>query len=121
MERVDDGRSLYRSRRGMILGVCRGLAEYFAIPVFWMRIAALAALLFSSIWPVLILYLVAAVLLKPEPGPWAPVYRDQWLDMHCRAARACRRAADSLDARMRRMEERAAQDLDDWDTRLHGE
>ncbi len=27
----DDGRRLYRSRDAMILGVCRGLADYFGV------------------------------------------------------------------------------------------
>ncbi|MCJ7776670.1 MAG: PspC domain-containing protein, partial [Desulfobulbaceae bacterium] len=28
---------LYRSRNGIILGVCRGVAEYFDFSVFWAR------------------------------------------------------------------------------------
>ena len=33
-------------------------------------------------------------------------------------ARACRHAADSLDARLRRVEAAAAREFDDWDARL---
>jgi len=29
------GRSLYRSRCGVIFGVCRGIAEHMGVPVFW--------------------------------------------------------------------------------------
>ena len=61
------GTRLYRSRRGVILGVCRGLAEYFNISVFWVRAIAVGALIFTGLWPVVGLYLLAAVLMKPEP------------------------------------------------------
>ena len=35
--RDSDKAGLYRSRNGAILGVCRGLAEYFDFSVFWAR------------------------------------------------------------------------------------
>ncbi|HQE75776.1 MAG TPA: PspC domain-containing protein, partial [Candidatus Hydrogenedentes bacterium] len=28
---------LYRSRHGFLFGVCRGLAEYFDLSLFWLR------------------------------------------------------------------------------------
>ena len=37
---------LYRSRDGMIAGVCAGLAEYFDLSVFWTRVVAVALLLY---------------------------------------------------------------------------
>ena len=58
---------LYRSRGGMIAGVCAGLAEYFDLSVFWTRVVAVALLLFSGIWPVLIVYIVAALMMKKTP------------------------------------------------------
>ena len=38
---------LYRSRDGVILGVIRGLAEYFDFSVFWARVIAVVLLLVS--------------------------------------------------------------------------
>lgn len=58
---------LYRSRDGMIAGVCAGLAEYFDLSVFWTRVVAVALLLCSGIWPVLIVYIVAALMMKKTP------------------------------------------------------
>lgn len=58
---------LYRSRRKMILGVCRGLADYFSIPAFGVRAAALVLLIGAGFWPIGALYLLAALILKPEP------------------------------------------------------
>jgi len=51
----------------MIAGVCAGLAEYFDLSVFWTRVVAAALLLCSGIWPVLIVYVVAALMMKKTP------------------------------------------------------
>ena len=106
-------RSLYRSRKGLLFGVCRGFAERFSLSVFWTRIIVLIAFIFTGFWPVGVVYLAAALLLKREPGPWQPVYRGCVMDAHAGAARACRRAADGLEGRLRRMEAAC------WESRLH--
>ncbi|HHP7233096.1 MAG TPA: PspC domain-containing protein, partial [Desulfobacterales bacterium] len=36
----DYQRGLYRSRNGVILGVCRGIADHFDFSVFWIRLFA---------------------------------------------------------------------------------
>ena len=58
---------MYRSRKGMIAGVCRGIAEYFDISVFATRAIALFMLLCTGFWPTAALYIVAAFLMKKEP------------------------------------------------------
>ncbi len=58
---------LYRSRNGIILGVCRGFAEYFDFRVFWVRAIAIILLIFSGLWPIMGLYFIAALMMKPEP------------------------------------------------------
>ena len=58
---------LYRSRDGLLAGVCRGVAEFFDISVFWTRAAAVVGVLFTGFWPVAFLYLLAAFVMKPEP------------------------------------------------------
>ncbi len=58
---------LYRSRHGVLLGVCKGLADYLDVGVFWVRLVAVLLFLFSTLWPVVGIYLLAAVLMKPEP------------------------------------------------------
>ncbi len=62
-----DRPGLYRSRDGMIAGVCRGVAEYFDISVFWTRALAVFMLLCTGLWPAVGLYVVAALLMKKEP------------------------------------------------------
>lgn len=66
-EREFSPRGLYRSRHGVLLGVCRGFAEYFDIPVFWLRVVVALGILFTGLWPGVAIYLVAALLMRPEP------------------------------------------------------
>jgi len=58
---------LYRSRRGMLLGVCQGLAEALGISVFSVRFVVFFGILFTGVWPGLVLYVLAALLMKPAP------------------------------------------------------
>ena len=44
---------LYRSRSGMILGVCKGLARYFDVSLFWTRFIAVLLMLFTGFWPLI--------------------------------------------------------------------
>ena len=54
MRRMDrlSRKGLYRSRQGVVFGVCRGLAEYFDFSVFWARAIALVLLFVTGLWPV---------------------------------------------------------------------
>lgn len=59
---------IYRSRRGMVGGVCRGLAEYFDVSVFWTRTLTFLAFWFTGCFPTLFLYGLAMLLMKKEPA-----------------------------------------------------
>jgi phage shock protein C len=65
-ERILSG-GLYRSRHGVILGVCKGLADYFDLSVFWTRTIALFLFFVTGFWPMGAIYFAAALLMKPEP------------------------------------------------------
>lgn len=58
---------LYRSRSGLLFGVCKGVAEYFDISVFWMRAIVLVTFILTGFCPVGIAYIFGALLMKPEP------------------------------------------------------
>jgi phage shock protein C len=47
--------------------VCRGLAEYFDISVFWTRVIMLTSFVISGFFPVGVGYILAALLMKPGP------------------------------------------------------
>lgn len=115
---------LYRSRSGKILGVCKGLAEYFDFPVFWMRVIALVLLVSSGIWPLVILYFVAALLMKPEPVlPLETEGEQEFYNSYASSRRMAlhrlKRTYDNLDRRIRRMEDIVTDREYDWDRRLN--
>lgn len=58
---------LYRSRQGIIFGVFGGIAEHFNLSSFWTRSIALLVLLCTGIWPIVILYALAALVMKKDP------------------------------------------------------
>ena len=109
MRRYESNRGLYRSRDGVLLGVCRGVAEYFDMSVFWLRMAVVLVFLLSGFWPVLGVYLVAALLMKPSPV--RPIesedeqeFYDSYVHSPRSAAQRLKRQFDNIDRRIRRME-----------------
>jgi len=64
----DQKRELYRDpSRGKIWGVCVGIADYFGLEVWVVRIIAVTLLLFFQ-FPIFIAYLVAYFVLEPKAG-----------------------------------------------------
>ncbi len=109
MTRYQRKRGWYRSRRGIIFGVCRGLGEYFDFSVFWIRFMVVVAFMISGIWPMAGIYIVAALVMKPEPiRPFESEaerdFYDSYVDSRQRSKRRLRRRYDSLDRRIQRME-----------------
>ncbi len=58
---------LYRSRNGEIFGVCKGIAKWAELPVGPVRLAVILLAVFSGFVPVLVIYVLAAILLPVEP------------------------------------------------------
>lgn len=113
----------YRSRNGVILGVCRGVAEYFDFSLFWIRAIAVIFLLFTGFWPTLILYFIAALLMKPEPV--IPIHTDEEQEfydsyVHSRkwATDRIKRRSENLERRLRRLEHTVTSPEFDWEKRL---
>ena len=123
-ETAEPHRRLYRSRSGMILGVCKGVAEYFDLSVIWTRILALVLLVLSGIWPVAILYVLAAFLLKPEPvlpleSEEAEEFYNSYMSSRTMGLHRLKRTYDNLDRRIRHMEEIVTAREFDWERRLN--
>src|SRR5713101_596220 len=111
---------LYRSRSGKILGVCKGIAEYFDFPVFWMRVIAIVLLFVSGVWPMVIVYFVAALLMKPEPVlPLETEGEQEFYNSYASSRRMAlhrlKRTYDNLDRRIRRMEDIVTDREYDWE------
>lgn len=114
----------YRSRNGIVLGVCRGIAEYFDFSVFWTRVIVVALFFFSGFWPVMVLYFIAALLMKLEPV--IPIQTDDQQEfydsyIHSRkgAVDRLKRRYDNLERRIQRMEHTVTTREFDWDRRLN--
>ena len=116
---------LYRSRNGAILGVCRGIAEYFDFSVFWTRAITLVLLFFSGFWPVMGLYFLAALIMKPEPV--LPIqtdeeqeFYDSYIYSRKGATGRLKRRYDNLHRRIQRLEHTVTAREFDWENRLNG-
>jgi phage shock protein C len=100
---------LYRDpSRGRIAGVCAGLGDYFGIGVRSIRIGLVILSIFGFFGPVLIGYVVLAVLLRPKP---AHLYKDAEDEAFWHSV--ARRPADTIGGLSRRF-----RDLDDRLARL---
>ena len=122
-ERIFRG-GLYRSRNGVVLGVCRGIAENFDFSVFWTRAIVLIVLFFSGFWPIMALYFVAALLMKPEPV--IPIESDDQQEfynsyMYSRkgAIDRLKRRYENLERRIQRMEHTVTAKDFNWDRKLN--
>jgi phage shock protein PspC (stress-responsive transcriptional regulator) len=62
----------YRSRHGLIFGVCQGFAEWKDMSVGMIRLVIILTSLFTGIFPVLLVYLGFAIFLPVEPRDPGP-------------------------------------------------
>ena len=114
----------YRSRNGIILGVCRGIAEYFDFKIFWVRAIAVLLLFFSGFWPIMGLYFIAALMMKPEPV--IPIRTDEEQEFYNSyifsrkgATDRLRRRYENLERRIQRLEHSVTAREFDWEHRLN--
>ena len=115
---------LYRSRNGMIFGVCRGIADYLNFSVFWTRVIAVGFLFFGWFLPATGAYFLAAILMKPEPVRPLDTVEDSEFYNSYAASRTMglqriKRAFDRLDRRIQRMENVVTSREYDWERRLN--
>lgn len=114
---------IYRSRNGVFLGVCRGIAEYFDLSVFWIRIALVVVFVFSGFWPVIGVYLVAAFFMKPKPvkpleSEEEREFYDSYVHSPKTAAQRLRKKFDDLERRIRGMEDKVTGREYEWERRF---
>lgn len=100
----------FRAKDGVIFGVAKGLADYFGWSVGIVRLVLILATIFLFFWPTIILYLLAAMIMSPEPNGRlnSPEERDIWLQTQLDPAAAMEqlsRRASSLEKRLRRIED----------------
>ncbi len=119
LETLASSSGIYRSRRGLFMGVCRGVAEHFDFSVFWLRVIILILFLFTGFWPVGVMYIIAGLLLKAEPV--SPLRDEQDTEFyqtytHSRqsAIQRVKRKFDNIERRIQRMEHTVTSKEFDW-------
>ena len=120
---MNGGRNLYRARDGMILGVCLGLSRYFSIPTALVRLAAIILTISTGFGLGIALYLLAAILIAPEPAIKPENDREASFYKKCRNSRtaAYDEIADKLnrlDKRLQNMEDQVTRSGFDWESRF---
>lgn len=115
---------LYRSRDGAILGVCKGLSEHFDFNLFWLRAIVIVILLLSGIWPIVILYFLAAFLMKPKPvipiqTPEEQEFYDSYVHSGSGVTQRLKRRYQNLERRIQRMEHIVTDQEFDWEQKLN--
>jgi phage shock protein C len=116
---------MYRSRNGIIMGVCRGIAEFFDFSVFWTRAVTVFLIFFTGFWPMLALYFVAGLILKPEPvlrirSEDEQEFYDTYVRSRKGAAERIKRRYHNLNRRIERLEHSVTAREFDWESRLNG-
>lgn len=113
----------YRSRSGVIFGVCRGLAEYFDLSVAGVRLLVVILTLFSWVWPMVGGYLLAALLMKP--APMVPLrstdeaeFYNSYTNSRSMALARLKRTFDRLEHRLQRLESIVTDREYQWDHRF---
>jgi phage shock protein C len=115
---------IYRSRNGVFLGVCQGIAEHFDFTVFWIRMAMVIAFILTGFWPVIGIYLVAAFFMKPKPV--RPIksdeeheFYDSYVHSPRNAAQRLRKKFSNLEKRIRRMEDKVTGKEYEWENKFN--
>ena len=114
---------LYRTRNGIVCGVCSGLANYSEIHVFWVRITVVAAAILTGFFPVIVGYFVAAFFMKPAPVV-APLsdedeeFYSSFANSRAMALARLKRKFDQLERRTRRIESLVTAREYAWEHRL---
>ncbi len=68
MANCDRNAKLYRSRRGMIFGVCQGIADWKGINAGYLRLTLVILTIFTGFFPFGLLYIAAAFFMPVEPA-----------------------------------------------------
>ncbi len=117
------GTGIYRSRKGVIFGVCRGLAEHFDFSVVWARAIAVMFLFISGLWPAVGIYLIATLIMKPAPvvpleSDAEREFYDSYTHSRHMAAQRLKRRFENLERRIRRMEHIVTTREFDWEEKI---
>lgn len=126
MTATDWQKGLYRARNGMVFGVCQGVSNYLGTNVTVLRILLVVLVLFSGLFPCVVIYFIAALLMKQEPVvPFEKETDREFYDSYSTsrdmALHRLRSTYENLDRRIRRIETVVTSRDFDWDQRMNGD
>jgi len=115
----------FRADDGIIFGVCKGLADHFGWSVGLVRLIVVLSSLFLFLWPTVIAYLVAALLMSPAPAERldSQEERDIWLKTQLdpeAAMEQLARRAGGVEKRLRRLEDYVTSSEFAWQRKMRG-
>lgn len=125
---------LYRSRKGEIFGVCKGLSNWAELPVGPIRLAVILIAVFSGFVPVLVIYVLAALFLPVEPlyrsgfgkkgtaDEFEEDFRKEYRDNRKRTVHDLKDEFEKLKRKVAGMEDDVLHEQDkesDWDSRFN--
>lgn len=121
-------RTLYRSNNRVIFGICQGLADHFDLSVVWIRLGLVLISLLTGFFPFPVFYAIAALIIKPEPEGRqkeepSPFYEEDYYETDVSprtlSLRRLKNRFDSIESRIRRMENYVTNKSYDWERRFN--
>jgi phage shock protein C len=114
---------LYRSRKGMILGVAKGLAMSSRLPVWFVRLGFIFFAILTQVIPTVVVYIVLAIVMRPEPVIEFTSDEDrEFYNNYGNARRPAllrmRSILSKLDKRVQRLENAITDPENDWERRF---
>lgn len=115
----------YRSRNGTVFGVCHGLAAHFQLPVYSIQAMVCIGAVFTGFWPMAIIYVGLALLMKPEPvlpfeNAGEAEFYNSYASSRGMALQRLRQTMDNLDRRIQRIETIVTARGYAWEQKLNG-
>ena len=105
----------YRSEEGVFLGLCKGLAEWRDLPVFWVRFAFIILSVITGLFPIAVIaYIVMSFII-----PKAPEKAFQSPPTLAPKIKSVKQMLEALERRTRRVEEAVVNRENDWDRRFY--
>jgi phage shock protein C len=95
----------FRSKKGLLLGVVQGLAEHWRMSPFTLRVIIILASVCLAFWPTVIVYLVAALIMPPQPE--SPPANERQRQLMIMSAANPKALVDQLENRLEQLEGKA--------------
>ena len=114
---------LYRSRRGMIFGVAKGLANSCNLPVWLIRLAFILFAILTQVIPTVVIYIVLAIVMRPEPvicfdSEEEREFYNSYGNTRRPALERMRSILSKLEKRVQRLENAVTDPENDWERRF---